>query len=125
MDRPALAEDPRFRSLATQKENEDALDAAIGEWTASLDKWECAAELQRVGVAASPVENLREMMEVDPILSAHYQVVHQPGVPDVDIPIDLELARWVGADHILRRAPGFGEHNEEIARKILGLSDDE
>lgn len=120
---PSLAESPQFRTLDLRKQNEDALDEIVRTWTATQDKWRGSGHLQNAGVAASPVENLREMMEVDPLLRTHYQTVHQPIAPDIDIPIDREVARWVGSDHRLRRAPVFAEHNVEVAQGILGLSD--
>ena len=69
--------------------------------------------------------HLADTVERDPQLRHHYQVVHQPVRPELDIPIDREMARWRGAEHLLRRAPGTGEHNEEIVRDILGRSEDD
>ena len=119
-----LAHDQRFGTFAARKANEDALDAKIGEWSATRDKWHIAEDLQRAGVPSAPVENLRDMMERDPQLRDHYQTVHQPVAPDIDIPIDREAARWVGAAHELRRAPGVGEHNYYVVHDILGRSDE-
>ena len=73
-----------------------------------------------MGVAAAPVEHLADMMEVDPQLRHHYQWVQQPARPDLDVPIDREAARWVGADHPLGRSPGVGEHNEHVICELLG-----
>jgi benzylsuccinate CoA-transferase BbsF subunit len=120
---PDLATDPRFSTHAQRKQNEDALDEIVRGWTASVDKWEMADRCQAVGVMAGPVEHLAETFDRDPQLRHHYQVVHQPSRPDVDIPIDREPARWQGADHVLTRSPGIGEHNEHIVRDLLGRSE--
>lgn len=77
-----------------------------------------------MGVAAAAVEDLRDTYERDPLLRDHYQIVDQPVAPHVDIPIDREVARWVGRDLLLRRAPGCGEHNESIVCDLLGRSGD-
>lgn len=121
--RPELASDPRYAGLAERKANEDALDAIVRRWTSRQEAWEAAARLQAAGVPASPVEDLREMMDVDPILRARYQVVRQPGAPDLEIPIEREVARWVGHDHRLHRAPAMGEDTHAIATERLGLDD--
>ena len=55
----------------------------------------------------------------------HFQIVHQPSAPGIDIPIGREAAHWVGAELRLRRAPGLGEHNEHVVRTLLGRSYEE
>ncbi len=64
------------------------------------------------------------MMEIDPQLPQHYQQVRQPIAPDLDIPIDRDAARWVGAQHDLQRAPMLGEHNQYVLQDILGIDDE-
>ena len=118
---PGLVDDPRFASLEARKANEDGLDEIVRHWTTARDAWEASAALQAAGVPAAPVEDLRDMMERDPLLRSHYQIVRQPVAPDVDIPIDREVARFRGHEHALRRAPGMGEHTFEIATERLGL----
>jgi crotonobetainyl-CoA:carnitine CoA-transferase CaiB-like acyl-CoA transferase len=125
MDRPDLASDPKFATHAARKANEDALDAVISEWTQSRDKWVIADRLQAAGIAAAPVEHLRDMLERDPQLPRHYQAVRQPEAPDVDILVDREAARWVGHELWLERAPVLGEHNPYVVQEILGRTDEE
>lgn len=125
MGRPDLSVDSRFVSHELRKRNEDALDELIRAWTRDQDKWLLAERLQEAGIAAAPVENLKDMMDLDPQLVSHYQIVRQPAAPDVDIPIDVEAARWVGQSHILQRAPMLGEHNQYVVQEILGRSDEE
>jgi len=123
MGNPGLSADPRFASHALRKQHEDELDEVIGAWTAEREKWQLADALQRAGIAAAPVEHLKDMLENDPQLPRHYQQVRQPVAPDVDIPIDREAARWVGADLTLQRAPTLGEHNQYVLQEVLGLDD--
>lgn len=125
LGRPELIEDPRFATHDDRKANEDELDAIVAGWTSGLDKWKAAAALQEVGVAAAPVEHLADTYERDPHLRGHYQIVHQPVQPDVDIPIDREMAQWRGAELVLRRAPAMGEHNEQVVREMLGRSEED
>ena len=124
--RPDLAVAPEFATHAARKANEDALDAIIAAWTAPQDRWAVAERLQAAGVAASAVEDLRDMMEVDEGFRDHYQYVRQPSAPEVEIAIDGEPIRFAGEERrVLRRAPVLGEHNEPILRDLLGLTQSE
>ena len=112
-------------SFAERRVVEDEIDRLIDEWTFGHDKWEIADRLQAAGIAAAPVEHLRDTYEHDPQLRNHYQHVEQPSAPGVEIPIDGEPARWVGAVHTLTRSPELGEHNHEVVVGILGRSEDD
>ena len=122
--REDIAGDPRFENLAARKANEDALDEIVTEWTTARDRWEVAATLQAAGVAAAPVEHLRDTLERDPQLRHHYQRVRHPAAPEVELPLDREAIRFAGVEHQVQRGPIWGEHNEEIVRDVLGLDDE-
>ena len=76
--------------------------------------------LQAEGIAASPVEDLRDTMERDPVLAEHYQHVRQPADPAIEIAIDRDPIWIAGHDRTLERAPLRGEHSEYVVRDILG-----
>jgi len=122
---PSLRDDERFLAQDERRANEDALDHLLSDWTASQDKWELAERLQAIGIAAAPVEHVRDTVERDPQLRDHYLTVTQPARPEVAVPIDREPARWVGAEHPLRRSPGLGEHNHQVICELLGHSDED
>ncbi len=97
--------------------------AAEGE-----DEWlalAVAGNEEFAGIAAAAVEHLDEMLDRDPQLPNHYQIVHQPSAPNTDSPIDREAARWRGITHDLTRSPGAGEHNEHVVREVLGRTEEE
>ena len=124
--RPELAGDPRFASHAERKAHEGDLDQIVSEWTSAGDRWELAATLQAAGIAASPVENLRDLFEVDEGFSSHYQRVRQPSHPDLEIAVEGETIRFANEeDRIIERAPMLGEHNEYVLREVVGLSQTE
>jgi crotonobetainyl-CoA:carnitine CoA-transferase CaiB-like acyl-CoA transferase len=125
MDRPELAEDPRFVHHGARKTNEDELDAIVSAWTSRHDRWELAEQLQASGIAAAPVENLQDTYERDPQLGSHYQRIRHPLAPDLDLPIDREAIRFAGREHSISRAPMWGEHNEFVVREILGRDEAE
>ena len=120
--RPELITDPRFASRQQRKANEDELGALIAEWTQTRDRWRIAERLQAAGIAASPVEDLRDMMELDEHFKRHYQYLHQPTDPEFKIAVDAEAIRFAHEDdRILYRAPMLGEHNEYALRNLLSL----
>ena len=111
-----------FATDPGRRMDEDDLDARISAWTQDQDRWELASTLQAQGIAAAPVENLRDMIERDPQMRHHYQRIRQPSDPDFEITIDGEPIRFAGRDRLLERAPMLGEHNEYVLRNIVGLS---
>jgi crotonobetainyl-CoA:carnitine CoA-transferase CaiB-like acyl-CoA transferase len=121
----SLSSDERFATHAARKDNEDALDDLVAGWTRDRDRWRVAEQLQQLGIAASAVEDLRDLMDSDPISRSHYQRVFQPSSPDFEIAIDAEPVRFVGETRVLRRSPTLGEHNEEVLRGVLGMDDEE
>jgi formyl-CoA transferase len=122
---PGLGDDSRFSTHEARKTNEDALEAIIGAWTASQDRWELAAAVQAAGVAAAPVEDLRDMLEGDTVMAEHYQRVRQPSDPDLEIVIDRDPIWISGHERELTRAPMRGEHSEYVVREMLGYSREE
>ena len=122
---PALAFDLRFATHEARKAHEDDLDTAIAAWTITRDRWAIARQLQAAGVAAAAVENVRDALEVDPQVRDHFHHVTDPNKPEADLLIDGEAIRVVGVDRPLPPAPELGEHNEDVLRGILNLSQEE
>ncbi|MYC01903.1 MAG: CoA transferase [Chloroflexi bacterium] len=115
-----------LRTLAGRKAIEDEIESAIGKWSAPLNKWDAAEQMQAAGIAANAVEDLRDMMDVDEHFRDHYQRVEQPSHPGFGIWIDA--APWEFAHlerRVLERSPMLGEHNEEVLSGLLGKSQEE
>ena len=121
---PGLAEDARFADMASRKKNEAALDRIIEEWTRQRDRDWMANEFCRAGLAAAPSRN-GEDIYADPHLRAREIFV------TVDHPDWGELEfmgnpwKMSGDEEQLRRAPLLGEHNDEVLKGPLGLSEAE
>ncbi len=120
--RPEWAEDARFGSLAARKAHEDELDALIGTWTRDRVPHEVMDTLQAAGVRAGVVGRLSDLFS-DP------QLAHRRIWRDLPHP-ELERFHYVAPPFILsetpaelRRSPLLGEHNEQVYREILGLTD--
>jgi len=123
-DRPDWAADAQFATFRTRKANEDALDAAIGEWTARREAREIMELLQRAGVRAGVVNRLSDLFS-DP------QLHHRRVWRDLEHPalgrFFYEAPPYILSETpaALYRSPLLGEHNVAVYRDILGLSDEE
>ncbi|MDZ4233765.1 MAG: CoA transferase, partial [Dietzia sp.] len=99
------------------------LIAAVSRWTASRDKHAVAAELQRLGVPAAPMNRAADLA-VDPQIlfrKLFTDMVHP--LLDAPIPSETGPAPYVGIPRAeLRPAPMPGEHTRLVCQKVLGLS---
>jgi crotonobetainyl-CoA:carnitine CoA-transferase CaiB-like acyl-CoA transferase len=117
--------DSRFESNRSRKVNEDALEVAIGTWTASQDRDELAAKLAGAGVIAAAVSTgsddasdagLRERGVVR-------DVVHAEAGPWPQAASPFHFSR-TPADEV-RPAPRLGEHTFEVLSELLGMTQSE
>ncbi len=120
---PGLAD--AYPDVEDRLANHDTIDAAITAWSSKFDHQEATQKLQKAGVPAGPVLANWEIVSDPHLFARNYfvDVVH----PEVG------HHRWDGYPWKLSRTPGkirmasplFGEHNDEILRGLLGLSDAE
>ena len=122
---PEWIDADRFRTLTARKQNEDALEALIAEWTARYTPVEVMTYLQENGVAAGVVHPASGLYE-DP------QLKHRGFFVELDH-TEMGPHHYDGLTFNLSKTPGklrlpgpcLGEHNEYIYSEVLGLSDDE
>ncbi len=126
MNMPQLAADARFRDARARRDNNEALAAIIEQWLAqfaSRDQAIAALEAERVPCA--PVLSLHEAI-AHPHLRERGTVrrVSDAAIGAFDIPgLPVKFSRWPAPTALT--ADRLGEHNEEILRQVLGLSDAE
>ncbi|AYG60961.1 CaiB/BaiF CoA transferase family protein [Rhizobium jaguaris] len=125
MERPDLAEDSRFATLAARRANEDLLTGIIADWTRGRSKHEVARRLQEAGVAAAPVATAADLAGSDYL--AHRGFFTELNHPDAGrhpYPgLPIHLSRTPGTQR--SAAPQFGGDNMRVLRDILTLSDEE
>ncbi len=122
---PSLAGDSRFDTASARKENEDALDKIIGDWTLGQDRWALTERLQAAGVAAFPSMSTQDLL-VDPHLAARafFEHLDHPEVgPRAHAGVPWRTDR--SPNGVTRRAPLLGEHTTEVLQGRLHLSDEE
>ncbi len=119
---PDWADDQRFATLAGRKAHEDELDALIGAWSARHTPQQVMETLQAGGVRAGAVNRLSDLF-ADPQL-AHRRIWRE--LPHAELErFHYEAPPFTlsATPAELRPSPLLGEHNREVYRGILGLSE--
>jgi benzylsuccinate CoA-transferase BbsF subunit len=130
MGEPAWARDPRFDTASGRKEHEDELDAALGAWTATEERYALADRLAAAGVPAAAVQDARDRVERDPQLRAREYFVPLRNTETGEWPLERPPFRLSESDvhpggAIRRGPPSIGEDTHEVLRRVLGLADAE
>ena len=118
-------EDPRFATLTSRFEHEDAIDAMISAWTEARDLEEIDGILQNAGVPASRIYTMADVF-ADPHYAARDMLID---VPDDD----LGTVRLANAVPKLSATPGridkaggqVGVNTRDVLSGILGMTDAE
>ena len=121
--RDDLAARQDLRTLEGRKAAEDEIEAAITNWTCKQDVWQATAAFESAGFPAGPNEDIEDLVETDPSMHGFFH--------EFDHPVGIRFMAqnqpflWNGQRLPIRRAPFFGEHNEQVYRDELGLSEEE
>jgi crotonobetainyl-CoA:carnitine CoA-transferase CaiB-like acyl-CoA transferase len=120
MDRPQLAEDPRFARAGARLENAAELAVEIAGWTSRFTKYEIAEKLAAVGVPGGPVLDTADLLH-DPHLveRGFVKTIEHPEHGPVPM---LGWAPRLSASEVdLEAAPPLGAHTDEVLAGELGL----
>jgi CoA:oxalate CoA-transferase len=126
LGQPELVDDPRFRDARARRDNNDAIKSLIETWLARLpDRASALSVLEKHRVPCAPVltlneaaahPHLRERGTVRRVEDAEIGAFDIPGLP-------VKFSRWAARADV--RADRLGEHNEEVLKELVGLSDAE
>jgi crotonobetainyl-CoA:carnitine CoA-transferase CaiB-like acyl-CoA transferase len=124
MNMPELADDPRFNTPRARRDNNEVLKHIIEAWLGAFPSRDAAlAALEAERVPCAPVLTLHEAM-THPHLRQRGTVrrVKDKSIGEFDIPgLPVKFSRW--ADRSKIAADRLGEHNEEVLRELLSLTD--
>jgi crotonobetainyl-CoA:carnitine CoA-transferase CaiB-like acyl-CoA transferase len=112
LDRPGLAEDPRFRTNSDRVVNRRALIPILSDIFAAAPATEWVGRLDAAGIPNSPIQTLDQVV-ADAQTAALGIIQHWAGSPSlslVGLPLSFDSARPPFA----KRAPRLGEDNAEI-----------
>jgi formyl-CoA transferase len=126
MGRPDLAKDPRYIDHVSRGRHQDELDAIVEAWTKTKTVAEVEAAMIDHSIPAGKIYRAPEMM-TDPHFAARQAL------------IELDTPRWGAVtmqnafprlsdtpSRVRTPAPArIGEHNDEVYRGLLGLSEEE
>ena len=117
------ADDARFATVSDRKRNEDALDALVGAWCATRDKFAAAAELIAVGVPASAVQKPEERIDKDVGTSGWgmWPTVEHAAMGSVRVdglPARLSKTPW----SMTRGGPCLSADTESVLGRVLGYT---
>ncbi len=126
MDRPELADDPRYATHIARGEHQDELEGIVSDWAAAHTAKEIDEVLNAAGVICGPIYTIADIFE-DPQYRARDMLVRHE---------DPEFGEYIGPGIVpkLSRTPGAvrwsatweeGSHNSEVYGGLLGLSEDE
>jgi benzylsuccinate CoA-transferase BbsF subunit len=123
--KPELANDPRFKTFAARKQNEDELESIVTAWTATRRVADIVKELQAANIAAAACADNKYISE-DPNLNARNYFVERPH-PEVGTRRHCGMP-WrlsESACEVKSAAPCLGQHTEEVLTGLLGYSKSE
>jgi crotonobetainyl-CoA:carnitine CoA-transferase CaiB-like acyl-CoA transferase len=113
--RPELARDPRFADFAARDRNRDELEPILEATFRERRSDEWLAILAEAGVPSSAVNDVPAALEEAPLVE--YEHPQLGSVRQVASPLRLS-----DAEPPVHRAPGRGEHTEELLIELCGYS---
>lgn len=125
MERPELADDPRWKTVAARTADADATNELVAAWTRGLT---AADVVDRCVAHDVPVATAHTAAD----LFADAHVAARGDLVSVDDPVigpirqQAPFPRFVGTPVVVPAgAPRLGEHTREVLGELLGLSDGE
>jgi formyl-CoA transferase len=122
--RPELAIDPRFDTGDKRALNDAPLREEISSWTREHEKYEVMRVLGDAGVPCSAIIDTSDLYR-DPHLVARDFVKRVEHRDLGEVSLLGFPTRMSGSEVPIQAAPLLGEHNDEVLREDLELSDDE
>jgi crotonobetainyl-CoA:carnitine CoA-transferase CaiB-like acyl-CoA transferase len=125
MQEPHMAQPENWGTLANRERDREEVDRRVGEWTARHDRAELLQICEEGQVPCGPLYSIDEIFE-DPQYAARGNILKMQDERVGELPIPNLVPRlsdtpgrvnWLG--------PSLGEHNDEVFKGLLGMSDEE
>ena len=122
MEKPELAQDPRFHDLPARLANIAQLDHIVSEWTCDKSAYDITEMLQSHSIPSAPVLKAAELLH-DPQLKARgfFETLERQDTGPLPYSGPAwRLSRTPG--RLSGPPPGLGQHSEEVLRELLGMN---
>ncbi len=126
MERPDLADDPRYADNPSRVKHAAELDAAIAHWTTGLTLDEVAAKVEAADVPCSRIYDIADIA-ADPQFLARGMVhkVADPRLGETLHPGVVPAMTGGPAGGVRWPGPTVGAHTHEVLSDLLGMAPDE
>lgn len=115
-----------FATLENRKENEDALESLIGQWTINHTADEVEGILQTAGIAANVVAKPSDVYEDIQLKHRNYFVrLEHPAMGKQAFEPQACFILSKTPREVTMPSPCLGEHNGYVFKELLGMTDDE
>lgn len=123
MDRPELAEDPRYKTHVGRGDNQVELDDLIAEWTSKLTADELQSKLDEFGIPQGKIYRAPDML-TDPQFKAREAIIKVAHPQFKNLQMQNVFPKFSKTPGKVRwTGPKLGEHNDEVYQDILGMTD--
>src|SRR5690349_11794563 len=126
VEQSGLKRSENFATHLERVRHKEELDKWVTRWSLQYDPYEVMEKLQGIGICAAVVQDVEDQFKRDRQYAATGYLVrmNEPEAGEVvteNVPV--RLSETPGKVRCV--APLMGKHTHEIARNLLGLSDDE
>jgi crotonobetainyl-CoA:carnitine CoA-transferase CaiB-like acyl-CoA transferase len=124
---PAWAADPAFDAVEGRRAAHNMIDEHLASWCADRPVQELVDALVAAGVPAASVINPRDIAKHPQLRHRRlFEALEHPVVGRHELPsAPFRFASRGEAGWLRRPAPTVGQHNHDVLRELLDLSDDE
>jgi crotonobetainyl-CoA:carnitine CoA-transferase CaiB-like acyl-CoA transferase len=125
IERPELADDPRFSTHGARGSNMAELDEVLSRWTRQLSAGDVIAILEDHGVPVGSIYTAADM-----VTDAHFlarDMVLRRSVPEGwEVPMNGIVPKFTRTPgEVVHTGPRLGEHTAEVLGRLAGVSEDE
>jgi crotonobetainyl-CoA:carnitine CoA-transferase CaiB-like acyl-CoA transferase len=122
IERPELADDPRFSTNAQRCEHRDVLVPLLERHFAARPREAWVGRLAAEGVPVGPVHRIDEALASEQA-RARDMVVELKDASGARLPVLGAPVKFRSADPVLAEPPALGQHTHRVLRDLLGYDD--
>ncbi len=125
MGYPDLANNPKYMTHEGRYEDRELFDDLIGKWAQQHDSAEITEKLEAAGVPSAPIYSAEQIYK-DRYFWERGMIIEVPDPEIGNVPMPGVMPKLTGTPGVVNwTGPQLGEHNEEVFKNVVGLSDSE